>query len=288
MRKALIVAPFAALIASSASAQELTYGQLYASTAELSFDGVDVDDVDGEIYGGGFEFVVDSFTFSGDIARVSVEDFDTDIGAIAAEYTFTNGLSLGLEHARVDFEGIDASLNSIFAVYETGSVAVGASIGDSDDLEDEPVAVFASFDVSPNGTIGAELLTLDDTDALALYADYDAETYEFYASYVDFDGFDVLIFDTSFNISTKFAVTAGYANLSFDGGGDADAYSVGAKYGITDSVDIAASYGNLSVDSVDADVIAFGLEFEIGERTSARSSFTDVAGRTAGASTGSF
>ncbi|WP_299754745.1 hypothetical protein, partial [uncultured Boseongicola sp.] len=44
----------------------------------------------------------------------------------------------------------------------------------------------------------------------------------------------------------------------------------------------------VSEGSVDVDVIAFGLEFEIGERTSARSSFTDVAGRTAGASTGSF
>ncbi len=284
MRKALIMAPFAALIASSASAQELTYGQLYASTAELSFDGVDVDV---ESYGGGFEFVVESFTFSGDFARVSVEDVDVDIGAIAAEYAFANGLSLGLEHVRVDLEGIDASLNSIFAVYETGSVAVGASIGDSDDLEDEPVAVFASFDVSPNGTIGAELYSLDDTDALALYADYEADTYEFYASFVDLDGVDGFIFDASLNISTQVALTAGYATFSDDADGDLDAYSFGFEYGITDSVSIGASYGNVSVESVDADVIAFGIEFEIGKRTSARSSFTDVAGRTAGASTGS-
>lgn len=287
MKFRIITAAIITVAGSSAYGQELTYGQLYANTTELSIDGLGDTDVD--MFGGGIEFQMNAFTFSADAARISTDLEDIDIASVSAEYKFTSGLSIGLGHSRVDFETLDVSINSIYAIYETGPFAIGAAVGDSDDLEDEAVGVFASWDVSENGTVGAEHLSLDDVDINAVYADYEADNYEFFAGYVDLEEIDGFIVDGRIDVFGSLALTGGYATFS-SFGGDIDAYSVGLEYGITDSISIGASMGRISADGVseDIDVVSFGIEFETGRRKSARSRATDIAGRGGNALNGNF
>ena len=287
MKFRIITAAIITVAGSSAYGQELTYGQLYANTTELSVDGLGDTDID--MFGGGIEFQMNAFTFSADAARISTDLEDIDIASISAEYKFTSGLSIGLEHSRVDFETLDVSINSIYAIYETGPFAIGASVGDSDDLEDEAVGVFAAWDVSKNATVGAEHLSLDDVDINAVYADYEADNYEFFAGYVDLEETDGFILDGRIDVFGSLAVTGGYATFS-SFGQDIDAYSVGLEYGITDGISIGASMGRISADGVaeDIDVVSFGIEFETGRRKSARSRATDIAGRGGNALTGNF
>lgn len=287
MRYSTCAACFLLMLATGANAQELTYGQLYAGTSNLEVEGEG--DIDVEFFGGGAEFVVNSFTFSLDAARISTEIGDVDVAAAAAEYQFDVGLSVGVEHARAEFEDLDTSINSLFAVYEAGSYAIGVSVGDSDDLEDNVIGVFGSWDISANTKLGFEHLSLDDVDLNAAYSDFQGERSEFYFAYAEIEDIDVLVLATSFDVYGNLGLSGGYSRF-YDDFGDLEIYSVGAQYGITDQLDIGASLGRIALEgaSDDIDVVSFGIEYEVGRRTSSRSRSSDLLGRIGGAQAGSF
>ncbi len=265
----------------SAAAAELTYGNLFAKHHNLDVDGVGSTDL--TVFGGGIEYVAGAFTFSGELARFNLLGGDLDYASIAAEYRLNNGVSLGADYTSFDLLGTDVDLKSVFAYYDMGEYSLGLAIGDSSDLNDTVYTVFGSWDVSPTGTVGADITRIDDETLVSAFANYDLNAYNVQADLITTDGLDLVSVGGGYSFGNGFAAigSLSYFDLA---GLDGTSITVGGQYEYAEGANVELSAGRISTDAGDVDHVSFGLNYELGGRTSGRRTLGNVIG----SATGSF
>ncbi|MCR8827701.1 porin [Pseudosulfitobacter koreensis] len=234
-------------------------------------------------FGGGIEYVTGGWTFSGELARFNLLGLDLDYASLAAEYRLNNGVSLGADYTRFDLFGTDVDLKSVFGYYDMGEYTVGLAIGDSSDLDDTVYTVFGSWDVSPTGTVGIDITRIENETLVSAFADYELDAYNVQADLITTEDLDLVSVGGGYSFGNGFAAigSLSYFDLA---GLDGTSVTVGGQYEFTEGANVELSVGRISTDFADVDHVSFGLNYELGNRTSGRRTLGNVIS----SATGSF
>lgn len=280
---------FAAAITTSATAAsaELTYGTAFAKYHTLDINNGSAIKLDITSLGGGIEYKYNNFTFSGELARVEIEDVDINLGSIGAEYAFGNGFAVGLDYAKFEALGYDVDITSIFGSYTMNQYTFGAAIGDSSDLNDPAYTVYAAWDVTPTGTVGLDISRIDDETLYAGYADYELEQYDVQADVLKLDELRLVSVAGGYKFGNGLSAiaSASYVDLGTE---TARAMSIGAQYEFVPGANVEVALGRISVNGAadDVDQVTFGLNYELGRRTSKRRSLGNIVSGATGTLSG--
>ncbi|WP_299042072.1 2-isopropylmalate synthase [uncultured Tateyamaria sp.] len=268
-----------ASLSASAAAAEVSYANAFATFHNLDNGNADVDV---EAYGGSIEFLAGNFTFSGEAGRLDVEDLSLDTLSLGGSYAFQNGVSVGLDYSEFDVEDFgDSDIVSLFTFYSFSEFALGLSVGEASDLGDTVYSVFGTWDVTENGRVGIDLVEIESETLVSLYADYDTNRYGLSADFLSVNDLDILAVSGEYQVFDKAYVTGGLAHVSL--GDDLDSISIGAKYEFVPGASAEIAYSRLNADGADdIDVVTFGLQYEIGAKTSPRRTVTNIINHATG------
>lgn len=282
MIRTALIATVICATASVAAAGELTYGNAFIKQHRLDADGFGALDL--TVLGGGIEYTYDAWTFSGELAHFDIEGTDIDYGSVAGEYRLNNGVSLGLDYTLLDLAGADISLTSVFAYYDMGTYALGVAIGDSSDLNDTVYTVFGSWDIAPTGTVGLDIIRIEDETIFAGFADYDMDIYNVQADVISTDGLDLISVAGGYSFGNGFSAigSVSYFDLA---GTDGTSVTLGGQYEFVEGANVELALGRINIDGApNIDQVSFGMNYEIGRRTSSRRTLGNVIS----SATGSF
>lgn len=264
--KNLLITTALCFAATSASA-ELTYGSAFAKVHNFDGNGGSNDLA---TYNGAIEYRYDNLIFSGEVGKIDSDGGDFDFADFGLGYTLQNGVTIGLDYSGFDLEGEDADIVSAYAMYSFGAYTLGLSAGDSSDLEDTAYSIFGAWDVSSDGTVGADIIRLDGETLIAAYATYDLDRYSLDADVFSSDGLDVFALSGGYDLGNNFAVIGSLSIADLDGD-DLKALSVGAQYEFAPGANVELAVGRIDVDGGDnVDRLSLGVNYEFGKRTSKR------------------
>lgn len=253
--------------AATGAAAELTYGSAFAN-----YHSFDSDDGDTSLrtYGGAAEYRFNNFLFSGEAGRISTGEGDVDQISIGLGYTLQNGVTLGVDHSRIELDDLDADITSVYMSYTFSQYTLGLSVGDSSDLNDTSYGIYGAWDVTEDGTVGFDLVRIDEEDIFAGYASYDLQQYSVEAQIFLLDDLEIYSIDGSYNLRNGFSIIGGLSMADLDGD-DLTAFTVGAQYAFAPGANVEVALGRIDVDGGEnIDRMTFGLNYEFGARTSKR------------------
>ncbi|UOA25743.1 2-isopropylmalate synthase [Pseudosulfitobacter sp. DSM 107133] len=284
MFRTAIIATAICATASVAAAGELTYGNAFIKQHRLDADGAGAADL--TVLGVGIEYTANAWTFSGEAAHFDLEGTDLDYGSLAAEYRLNNGVSLGLDYSSLDLAGSDTSLTSVFAYYDMGTYALGAAIGESSDLNDTVYTLFGSWDVAPTGTVGLDIIRIEGETLFAGFADYDMDIYNVQADVISTDGLDLVSVAGGYSFGNGFSAigSVSYFDLA---GTDGTSVTVGGQYEFVEGANVELALGRINIDGApNIDQVSFGVNYELGRRTSSRRTLGNVISSATGSVAG--
>lgn len=260
-------------VAATSAAAELTYGTAFAKYHDLSGDG---GDASLRTFGAGIEYRTNGFTFSGEFGRIDTGEGDLDLWSLGLGYTLQNGVTIGLDHSEFEIADEDAGVTSIYASYAFGDYTLGLSAGDSSDLDDNVYSIYGAWDVTETGTVGLDYVRVGDEDLTSLYADYELDRYTLEADFVSLDDLDIYAIAGSYELGRGFSAIGSLA--AFDlGDVDATAITVGVQYALAEGAAAELALGRIDVDDAgDVDLVTFGLNYELGRRTSKRRTLGNI------------
>ena len=261
-----------------AIAQEVTYLSFGTTWTQLSLGS---DDLSSTKFEGDLEYSFDQFLFGLELHSVRLETMGegtlTTFKGFAGYAPLPEALiGAGFTHLSEggDFGGDDVNGFEILAQYRAGmfggAVVYARPDNDNDDLS--ITSYYLQAEAMPGLTFGA---VFDDTSP-----DYDATPYvlsvdyaqgpisgrAFYHGITDFDGSYYGV-TGAYEVMPQLSLTAAIANLDEFIVFDANAYSVGAAYEISEGIFAEASFGQLMGDGPDIDVISLSLTYAIGDQT---------------------
>ncbi len=280
MIKTSLTAAALGILAVPAFAQELTFGSFSLDYTKAAPEGGGSDLTSLDLQGEG-EFTMNQFVFG---AGLSNDKFEFDGGPeftvrrlnAYAGYAITPEALVGAGFTNVniadpvddDFNGFD-----VFGQYQTGAfgVAVNYNRPDQDFDDVEITTFFAEAEVAPGVTLGGILESFSEVDenAYFLSAEYDAGQIFARAYYTSAEDADFAIYGArgEYRFDDAIAFTAGLETVSGDDfGPDYTSVSVGGSYEFAPGVAASARYSKIDTDGEDADVLALGLTYEMGER----------------------
>ncbi|MFD2740495.1 2-isopropylmalate synthase [Sulfitobacter aestuarii] len=257
-----------------AAAAEVTYANAFAKYHNFDVDGAG--DADAFSLGGAIEYRMMDWTFNAELGRIDIEDVDFDFGTIGAGYQMRNGVTLGLDYTRFEIDSFDSDVVSGYAMLDAGSYALGASIGDGSDLDDTVYSIFGAMDVTANGRVGLDIVRIEDETLYAGYADYDMQGYELKADVISMDGFDLVAVAGAYEFGNGFSAIASLSHLDLLGL-DGNAFTIGGRYEFAPGVNAELALGQIDFDGAqDIDQITFGVQYELGDKTSKRRSLGNI------------
>lgn len=278
-----------AVIATSASAAsaELTFGQAFVKYHNFDVDNGTDAKLDVNSLGAGIEYRYNRFTFSGELGSADLEGIDLTTGTVGVEYAFGGGIAAGIDYTMVEIEGIDADVTSIYGAFTTGAYTFGLSIGDFSHLNDTVYSAFAAWDVTPTGTIGLDIVHIEDETLYAAYADYDLAQYNVQADMIKLDELELYSIAGAYDFGNRFSAIG---SLSFVDLGviDARAVTIGAQYEFVEGANVELALGRINVDGAADDVeqVTLGVNYEMGRRTVKRRSIGNIINRSTGSLAG--
>lgn len=274
MKKIIVAAALSCT--ASAAAAELTYGAAFLQYNDLDADGGG--SADAVAAGVAGEFRSNNLTFSGELTDVDLDGLDLQVASVGLGYNLANGATVGIDHAWFDIDGFDAGVTSLYGMYAYGPYTLGASIGDSSDLDDPVYSLFGAWDVTATGTVGLDIIRFEGETLLAGYADYDMGRYNLEAEVLSFDGGDALTVSGGYEVFDRWSVIGSLGQADFLGD-DLTTVSIGGQYEFTEGANAEVSLGRIDVDGAgDIDVLSVGVNFETGRRTSKRRSLGNIFG----------
>lgn len=281
MKKLMITT--ALCCAATGAAAELTYGSAFANRHNFD-NGSAIGDLN--TFGGGAEFRLNQFTISGEINRIDGDGGALDFGSIGVGYALPNGVTLGLDYSGLDIDIANIEVLSGYAFYTFGSYTLGLSAGDSSDLSDTTYSVFGAWDVSPSGTVGADVIRVEGDTLLAAYAVYDLESYSLQADAIVQDDVELFAISGSYDLGNNFSLLGSLSSVDLDGDG-LTAISFGGAYEFVPGAKVELAVGRLNLDGADnVDRLSLGVNYEFGKRTSKRRTLSNVFGTIANGSLG--
>lgn len=280
MYRKIVTAATLAIVATGASA-EVNYANAFAKYHDLDAGGASADLT---VFGGAIELGAGDWTLSGEVAAFDLEGDNLSTLSLGVEYGFANGFSLGIDHARLDVDGLvsDIDLTSVYGYYDFGSYTLGLSVGDGSDLTDPVLSVFGSWDVTPTGRVGFDLMEIEDETLFSGYADYAGDRYSLGASLISTEGLDVFAVSGAYEVGSGFSVIGSLGTIDLLGT-DLTSVSIGGSYEFAPGASAELSIGRLSASGAgDIDVVTFGLQYETGRKTTSRRSLTNIINQTTG------
>jgi len=285
IRKIVLSAVLA--MTASAAAAELTYGQAFVKYHRFDVDNGTGIKLDVTSLGGGIEYRYNMFTFSGELGNVDIEGVDLTNGTVGVEYAFGGNAAVGIDYTKFDIEDIDADVTSVYAAFTTGAYTFGVAIGDSSDLDDTVYAAYAAWDVTPSGTVGLDIVHIDDETLYAGYADYDLAQYNVQADVLKLDEIELYSFAGGYDFGNR--ITA-IGSLSFIDLGtfDARAITIGAQYEFVEGANVELALGRIKLDGAadDIDQVSVGVNYEMGRRSTKRRSLGNIVNSATGSLAG--
>jgi hypothetical protein len=261
--------------AATGAAAELTYGSAFANHHNFENDNGNVDLT---TLGGAAEFRLNEFTISGEINRIDGGGDELDFGSVGVGYALGNGVTLGADYSRLSLAGVNADVLSGYAYYTFGTYTLGLSAGDSSDLSDTTYSLFGAWDVSPDGTVGADIIRVEGETLLAAYATYDLGIYSLQADAILQDQVDLFAISGSYDLGNNFSVIGSLSSVDLDGDG-LTAYSIGGAYEFLPGAKVELAVARLDADVGDnVDRLTLGVNYEFGKRTSKRRTLSNVLG----------
>lgn len=272
MRITCTAAAVALMAASQASADGLTFAD--AALAYEEIDGDDTIEAFTLLAEGVYEFGDFTFFGGGQISQVSVDDFDLDLTFANAGVTYSFG-AIGVGAELVNFsvddevfnEDEEETLYTIFGEYSFGPAIAGLAYTDGDDLDEEIISVFATYDLNATDIIGASYSDEDGESGFYLFADINREIFEVEAEYFDFDDTSLFAIEGVYRFANGFGIIGEYATID-DDGDDLTSYAIGGLYEVQPDLDIFLTLGQAEIDDDDADTYAVGVRYNIGKRKS--------------------
>ena len=251
----------------TAASAEFTYGNAFAKYHSLNADGGSADI---RTLGAGMEYRYNSFTFSGEFGRIYVEGNALDSTNFGFGYTLSNGVTLGLDYSRFDLLGQDVDITSAFAMLTTGEFTLGASIGEASEIDEQVYSIFGAWDVTPTGTVGLDIVRVDNETLYAGYVDYDLERFSVQADLISTDGVDVIAASGAYSLGYGMSLIGSLGRFDLGGAGG-NAITIGGQYEFSPGANIELAVGRISVDGADSiNLATFGLSYEMGRRSSKR------------------
>lgn len=276
MKKLLITT--ALCWAATGAAAELTYGSAFLNYHNLDGDGGDIDLT---TFRGELEFRFDAFTFTGEAGSIDLDDGDFRYYTLGGGYQLQNGVTLGLDHVRIDLDTDDLDVTSAYALYEFGAYTLGLSAGDSSDLSDTVYSVFGAWDVSEDGVVGIDVLRVEDENLVSAYVDYDLAQYSVEADLTLFDGVDVFSIEGAYKFGNGFSVLGGLSTADFDGTA-INTIEIGAAYEFVPGANVEFALARTDIDDLgDFDRVTVGVNYDFGKRTSKRRTLGNILANSA-------
>lgn len=264
-------------VASAASA-ELTFANAFAQYHHLSSDGSD--DAEIKTFGGALEYEALDWVFSTQLERFHASNASLRFTGFGAGYQLRNDVTLGLDHADFEAVGFGADVTSAYALYAAPYHMLGASIGAASELDDPVYSLFGSVVVSQGGTVGMDVVWLDNDTLYSAFADYDLERYEIKADLLASDTADLLSVTGVYELGGGFSATGSLSTFDSDLG-DGKAYSIGGRYALSPDAYASVALGRIEYDGEPSiNRISAGVEYEFGDKTSGRRSLSTILGDT--------
>jgi hypothetical protein len=195
-------------------------------------------------------------------------DVDVDVdGADALDLTVSGG---GIEYTANAWTFLGE-----LAHCDMGACTLGAAIGHFSELNNTVYTLCGSWDVSPVGTVGMDIIRIEGETFFAAFADYNLDTYQVQADLLSTDGLDLAAVAGGYSFGNGFSAigSLSYFDLA---GLDGTSVTIGGQYEFTEGANVELSVGRISTDFVDIDHVSFGLNYELGGRTSGRRTLGNV------------
>ena len=276
MLRSLSLTAAAAILAGPAMADGINYALIGYNYTNISADGVE--DLNMGDLQGAVEYEFSQFLLSADVRHVNVEvdseSSSATVYAFGAAYMLSPEALVGLEVLGVEPEDGDSTTGyGVFGQLQTAQYALGVHVSQQDSDQDNITTnIYGEFVTSDALTLGVQVNSESEFDGTTSYfsADYEQGAIEartFIISNNEVDG-GLFGLSASYQFSAQFRVSAAYQTLYGEDTDDADAFSVGGGYQITDGMWIDASYGQIGGDTyIDGiEIIQASLTYELGDR----------------------
>ena len=276
MLRSLSLTAAAAILAGPAMADGINYALIGYDYTNISADGVE--DLNTGNLQGAVEYELSEFLLSADVRHVTVEidseSSSATVYAFGAAYMLSPEALVGLEVLGVEAEDADATTGyGVYSQFQTAQYALGVHVSQQDSDQDNITTnIYGEFVTSDALTLGVQVNSESEFDGTTSYfsADYEQGAIEartFIISNNEVDG-GLFGLSASYQFSAQFRVSAAYQTLYGEDTDDADAFSVGGGYQITDGMWIDASYGQIGGDTyIDGiEIIQASLTYELGDR----------------------
>lgn len=282
--KTLLLSSALSVVAASAMAQDMTYGNATFTYSSLSDGGDNLDTIG---VAGQYGYQVDAFSFG---ITVDYLDFDTpgpsfSLSGLTVEgaYEFAPGWSAGAVYSALDIDGENLDFYEIFGLYDAGTFFGRLSYADGEDFlfgEEAGYGLTVGYDFG-QGTEAAASLIFDSDDSddriTILQVNHDAEMLEVDFTYFDVSGGGFNFFDlgVAYAVTPQVDVLFDYRDYE----GDARTYAIGGSYEFADGVSAFAKYSQLDVGGDNVDGFSLGVTYDMGDKPLSQETIYDRAFR---------
>lgn len=299
----LSVAATLVLVAGTAAAQELDYGNLTVSSTSLTLpvDGLDYDlglDILALDGSAGLSFGALDIFASGTQAELTLDipEEETDgenlslklqsIG-LGAGYSFAGNYRVDLSQSRIDLDVEDLSADTSFTElgfgYVRGPIFARAAIGKGDDNSglENVISVMGGYEFTDTIQASLSLHTVDedldqfDRPVIVANAEWDTDfggaSLDVVNAKIDDTNLQVFSLTAYYSVTPDIDILGSFSSGQIDGNG-LTTTALGASYGITDTFDAFASYSLTQVDGVPSDIkgVSIGVQFDLGDKPTVR------------------
>jgi hypothetical protein len=295
MYKILMGASVTALMASGASAQELSYGTFTASYGALSGGGTDVETT---LFAGqaGMQMGNVDFWTSGYVAQASIDGLPVDLGsdalALGFGYTFAQDFRVDVSTSTIGLDiggvGLDIGLTEIGAAYDNGTYFGRLSYTDLDLPGGIPidslVSLHAGYAMNDVFEVSLSVHAADDPSGTLdpiyiLTTEYDNGQFgvTFDAAQVALGGTDLSVttLGGNYQINDQWGVEGAYTVADAGGGLDATQFRLGATYDFNDNMSAFANYNSIEIAGTDVDGFSLGMTVDFGTKSTSQQTTGD-------------
>lgn len=277
MFKKFAMTTAATLLASTATAEELIYGDLSFDFRNYETGGAEANGLnlaaDVEYKLG--QWLVDGLLNYTTIDFEDVSEAEATAFGLGAGYFLSPQALIGAGFLLFDDDTSNTNVLEAYGQFVTSDfgigIAAGGGTGDNDDIFYTAVGNYTGI----NGVkLGVGLLTLDDAGNsqtnYRIAGDYDLGPIEARAYYLSTEDVNGGLFGMrgAYQFNGGFRASASFETTSGDDLGDANAFNVGAGYAFSPTTSIDAKLGQITGDDFeDVDTYAIVINFETGSRT---------------------
>lgn len=292
MHKLLMGTALSVVAATGVSAQELSYGGLFANYGSFSTPGTDFDMT---ILGAEAGITVQNFDFWINGAQVTIApdglggNITADVTTIGAGYSFGGTYRVDVSSTDLSFGtpfGISIGLDEVGFAYDNGTYFARLSYADVN----QPIPGFdgiyglhVGYAFNDMAEVSLSVHDVDESSGTIdtiyiLSGEYDTGRWgvKLDAATTSLGGTDLTLVSLggNYQINDQWGVRGAYTNIDA-GGTDIDMFRIGGSYAMNDTYSVFADYTTIDLAGTDIDGFSFGLTMDFGDKPSSYETTAD-------------